>query len=662
MFKPEPMVFLEIIILSSDERDVLKEIGRLNKIHLERSKSGYGEDVAESANIPSDLLKFEHLRIRIQELRQTLSIPPAEKMYFSKDMTVEKAEEILNEIDDKSKKLLEEKERLLKKQKEIKETIDRYLLYRGFDLPLLNEKNFTFLHFITGSIAWDRFDFLNKNLSKNTLIFPLSRQKNQQYLFIITTKEERGEIESLLEQAGFQKEFLPVVEKETIDGFLKKQDEELRRISDDIEKINLKKDELKVEIKDILDEIERFIEFEYKLISAGQKFLRTETTVVLSGWVPCNEIHSIEKVIKESTKNRYIMNVRKPDDSMEQEVPVLLKHPRILKPFEMLVSAYGLPSYKELEPTLFVAISYILMFGMMFGDVGHSFVLALCGMFALTKGKTKQIKDFGILLISAGISSMIFGVIYGSYFGIEALKRYAIWHDPIDCDPIKLMYFAISIGIVLISIGLILNALNHFKRGDVIGGILDKFGLIGIVFYWGAIVILIKSASLKAQGLLGYFLFMFIIIPIIGWAIKEPLEHIVRHKKGVHHKGDEGLAVAIMESFIGAFEAILSYLANTISFVRLAAYAMSHAALLFAAFMVAHELKGVAYVGGGLSLFIIVLGNFIAIVLEGVIASVQALRLEYYEFFGKFFSGSGRPFEPFYISIGEERRVYEKKE
>ncbi|HPU30292.1 MAG TPA: V-type ATPase 116kDa subunit family protein [Syntrophorhabdaceae bacterium] len=224
------------------------------------------------------------------------------------------------------------------------------------------------------------------------------------------------------------------------------------------------------------------------------------------------------------------------------------------------------------------------------------------------------------------------------------------------------MYFAISIGIVLISIGLILNALNHFKRGDVIGGILDKFGLIGIVFYWGAIVILIKSASLKAQGLLGYFLFMFIIIPIIGWAIKEPLEHIVRHKKGVHHKGDEGLAVAIMESFIGAFEAILSYLANTISFVRLAAYAMSHAALLFAAFMVAHELKGVAYVGGGLSLFIIVLGNFIAIVLEGVIASVQALRLEYYEFFGKFFSGSGRPFEPFYISIGEERRVYEKKE
>lgn len=116
-----------------------------------------------------------------------------------------------------------------------------------------------------------------------------------------------------------------------------------------------------------------------------------------------------------------------------------------------------------------------------------------------------------------------------------------------------------------------------------------------------------------------------------------------------------------MESCVGAFEAILSYLANTISFVRLAAYAMSHAALLFAAFMVAKEVKGIPFVGGGISIVIIILGNFVAIVLEGVIASVQALRLEYYEFFGKFFSGSGKPFEPFYIAIKDEGRGYDGK-
>ncbi|MCX7965198.1 MAG: hypothetical protein N2596_01035 [Syntrophorhabdaceae bacterium] len=657
MFKPEPMVFLEAIILSNDERDVLKAIGQLNKVHLEKTKSGYGTELSESTEVNSDLSKFEHIRLRIQELRQTFNIPPAKEIYTSTEMTLEKAEETLNEIESESRKLFAEKERLLKTQREIKETIDRYSLYRGFELPILNEKHFNFLHFVTGNIPLGNLEYLNRNLGKNTIIIPLKREKNQQYMFIVTSKEESSELEKLLEQAGFQKELLPVVEKETMDSFLMEKDEEYRRLSVEIDEINLKIDSLKFEIIDILNEIEGFIEFEYGLIKAGQKFLRTEATVALSGWVPLREIHSVEEVIRETTKNRYILNIRPPDEASEHEVPVLLKHPRLLRPFEMLVSAYGLPTYKEFEPTLFVALSYVLMFGMMFGDVGHGLVLAICGIIALAKGKSQQIKDFGVLIISVGISSMIFGVIYGSYFGIEELKKYAIWHDPIDCDPIKLMYFAISIGIVLISVGLILNALNHFRKGDVIGGLLDKFGLIGIVFYWGAIIILIKGASIKAHGLLGVFIFVFIFIPIIGWAVKEPLEHIIKQRKGVHHKKEEGIGAAIMESCVGAFEAILSYLANTISFVRLAAYAMSHAALLFAAFMVAKELKSIPYVGGGLSIFIIILGNIVAIVLEGVIASVQALRLEYYEFFGKFFSGSGRPFEPFYISAKVKEKI-----
>ena len=102
------------------------------------------------------------------------------------------------------------------------------------------------------------------------------------------------------------------------------------------------------------------------------------------------------------------------------------------------------------------------------------------------------------------------------------------------------------------------------------------------------------------------------------------------------------MATALVESCVGAFEAILSYLANTISFVRLAAYAMSHAALLFAAFMLAAEVRDFPYGGSVWSVVVIILGNLVAIVLEGIIASVQALRLEYYEFFGKFFSKERR--------------------
>ncbi len=143
---------------------------------------------------------------------------------------------------------------------------------------------------------------------------------------------------------------------------------------------------------------------------------------------------------------------------------------------------------------------------------------------------------------------------------------------------------------------------------------------------------------------------LFLALPMVGWVVKEPMEHFLAHRAGGRNEAPGGMAGAIMESFVGAFEAILSYLANTISFVRLAAYAMSHAALLVAAFMLAAQVSGFSIGGGLWSILVVILGNLIAIILEGIIASVQALRLEYYEFFGKFFSGSGQPFEPFRLA------------
>jgi V/A-type H+-transporting ATPase subunit I len=147
---------------------------------------------------------------------------------------------------------------------------------------------------------------------------------------------------------------------------------------------------------------------------------------------------------------------------------------------------------------------------------------------------------------------------------------------------------------------------------------------------------------------------LFFVVPVAGWALKGPIEYIVHRHGGQPPAADGGLFAAITESLVGAFEAVLSYLANTISFVRLAAYAMSHAALLVAAFMMAEEVRRISVGGGALSVLVVILGNLVAIVLEGIIAAVQALRLEYYEFFGKFFSGTGQPFRPFRLALHEQ--------
>ncbi len=212
--------------------------------------------------------------------------------------------------------------------------------------------------------------------------------------------------------------------------------------------------------------------------------------------------------------------------------------------------------------------------------------------------------------------------------------------------PIRpLMYGAIGVGVVMISLGLILNAVNRFRRGDVIGGFLDKFGVAGILFYWGVLAMIIGRDAISSRGLMGAALVVFLVVPALCWIVKEPLEYFL------HRSGDHGtLGIAVTESFVGAFEAFLSYLANTISFVRLGAYAMSHAALLVAAFMLAEQVKHLPVAGTVGGVIVVILGNLVAIVLEGIIASVQALRLEYYEFFGKFFSGDGQAFEPFRLT------------
>jgi V/A-type H+-transporting ATPase subunit I len=319
----------------------------------------------------------------------------------------------------------------------------------------------------------------------------------------------------------------------------------------------------------------------------------------------------------------------------------------LLRPFELLVTAYGLPKYLELEPTFFVAISYLLMFGMMFGDVGHGAVLALGGLAALLAGRKAQTRDVGLLLLLGGCSSMIFGALYGSCFGLPQFKKYALWHDPLEGNPMSLMSGAVEIGIVMISLGLVLNVLNHFRRGDFIGGLLDKFGLAGVVFYWGALALFVKSPAFASRGLTHLAVILFLVLPVIGWMLKEPINKFLGHHAGHPGEAGGGIFTAIMESVVEVFEAVLSYFANTVSFVRLAAYAMSHAALLVAAFMIAADVKHFSHGGNLLSVLVIILGNLVALVLEGIVASVQALRLEYYEFFGKFFSGSGQPFKPF---------------
>ena len=696
------MMRLNMIVLAKDERTALKALGRLGVMHLTQTRSG--SDTAPLAPIDrtGELVRYDRIRVRIQELRKSLKITslsrefgPAEQgaakrndqslfsSYSGQEgepgaptavdrslMLVEgaalpaggqaqvplidQAEEGLRSMEQQSAELLGNYQRLIQRQRDLTVLSERVSCYRGLEIPLDGLDQFSFLHFVTGNIPAQNLESLIKEVGNNVALLPLAQYKGQQPLFAVTTRQGGPALERALEQVGFQHEKLPVVEGVTVDRLSEEGEREGEQLTAELEQLKGKLKEMAARFTLPLAKIEEFMDTEYRLLDASQKFPRTEAVVLITGWAPAVDAGVLEQRLREITGGRYVLQASLPDGSTKEQPPILLRHSRLLRPFEMLVSTYGLPNYQELEPTLFVAFSYIVMFGMMFGDAGHGMVLAICGLVALFARRSQKVRDFGVLLIFGGSSSIIFGVVYGSYFGVEALKKYALWHDPLEGDPMSLMYGAIGIGIVVISLGLILNVINRFRRGDIIGAILDKFGLAGVLFYWGILALLVNGAAIRSWGLMGVSIVLFLVVPVVGWSVKEPLEHLLRHETGERGEANGGLAGAFIESCVGAFEAVLSYLANTISFVRLAAYAMSHAALLFAAFMLAAVVKDISFGGGLWSLLVIILGNLAAIALEGIIASVQALRLEYYEFFGKFYSGSGRPFEPFRLTANSK--------
>jgi V/A-type H+-transporting ATPase subunit I len=196
----------------------------------------------------------------------------------------------------------------------------------------------------------------------------------------------------------------------------------------------------------------------------------------------------------------------------------------------------------------------------------------------------------------------------------------------------------------VITVGLLLNISNRLRGGDRLGAALGRFGAAGLLFYWSAILLLAGKLPrrLALPAICG---------ALVCWALKGPLLWLARRGRG-GAVPEESPAEVAAEAAVGVFEGVLLYLANTISVARLAAYAMSHAALLAAAFMLAGAADRIWGEGSLPGILAVAAGNIAAILLEGVVAAVQALRLEYYEFFGKFFEGGGRPFRPFVLGTG----------
>ena len=370
----------------------------------------------------------------------------------------------------------------------------------------------------------------------------------------------------------------------------------------------------------------------------------------LEGFVPASE----EKRFSEAMDSLETVScVFQPDDANPTLTPpTRLKNSRFAKPFQMFVEMYGTPGYRDFDPTLLVSITYTLIFGIMFGDRGQGFVIALIGGILAAWKKM----DFGRIMLRLGISSMVFGFAYGSVFGLEHLldpvfRAMGFAEKPIEVFDSNttnmLLIGAIGVGVCAIAIAMIINIYLGFKYRNIEKAVFSQNGIAGLTVYLGAVIAAALLMLFNVNVLNPAFIIIVIVIPLLCIFFKEPLTKLCQKHKNI--KPEDGIGSFIMENFFELFEYVLSYVSNTMSFLRVGGFILSHAGMMTVVLSLSEMMSGAG------SVVVLIFGNIFVMCLEGLIVGIQVLRLEFYEIFSRFYTGDGKPYQPAAISYKPER-------
>ena len=354
------------------------------------------------------------------------------------------------------------------------------------------------------------------------------------------------------------------------------------------------------------------------------------------GWVPAPDVEEI------AGKARAVKDLRVTVDGPEaagKMTPPTLKNPWWSRPFEFFVEMYGLPAYGETDVTGFVALTFTVLFGMMFGDVGQGIVLAL---FSTFMWKVKH-NDLFHLMIPCGISSTIFGLVYGSFFGYEDALDPLYHAIGMAGKPVSVMdsitgilMVAVYIGVVLVLAAMVLNMYTHARHKEWGEFIFSPNGLVGVITYLCGVDL--------ASAYMGAFTFLPQVVAAIGMVAGLVLllfaELLAPMVEGKPWKPAGGMGNYLMQSVFELLETVLSYLSNTISFLRVGAFVIVHASMMMVVFTLA---------GTPNNMLVVILGNIVVICLEALLSAIQGIRLEFYEMFSRCYKGGGRKFTAFNI-------------
>ncbi len=515
-------------------------------------------------------------------------------------------------------------------------SIEQLQHFTSLDIPLSKVFSSQYLKVRFGRIPADSFVKLKTFTDNPYLVFvPCSSDDEFYWGVYVTPLEREDEVDEIFASLYFERLRIP---------------DSAGTPAQALDELTARREKLQKDYESLTNEIIEFVSSEhdrclkiytsiklrYNAFEIRRYCAKYNNYFMLVGWIPLKEKAKFSKIMDKVDGIEYSYDEPKKNNRVKP--PTKLRNLKIFRPFEYFVSMYGLPNYGEIDPTIFVAITYTIMFGIMFADLGQGIVLAIAG-FLMYKLKGMPL---GKILIPCGLCGAFFGIVFGSVFGLENVldplyRAIGFSEKPISVmeDVTTILLFAIIFGMAMIVIAMLLNIVSNLKQKNYEKSLFGPNGFAGMAIYL-TIILVAGSIMLGFSLPLLPTILIGVVLPIIIILFKEPLGNLVSHKKKLL---DMSFGEYFMQSFFELFESILTFFTNTVSFIRVGAFVLVHASMMMV-FTSLYDIVG----GGIVGIIIMVFGNVFVTVLEGLLVGVQVLRLEFYEMFSRFYEGGGRKY------------------
>jgi len=665
---PREMMRADILVSSGKKEAVVRELKESGIIHLINAKDTGLETSTISPNY-SRISEFIH---SIEDALDSFRLVEEKKGLITNLKNIVSPESVsrVKVSEERTERLLRKVEKklpVIERARSIKEELKGLGERRGklveiektvslLDLLALDPKTLSDHRFVSVSLGKMHEKDLAiatedlKKVTKSHWMDTAHLHGEQELVVVAAPRRFEEEVSKVLNLNGFEPLKMP---DEMIDVTL---EQSKRRMRSELGTIINKETALKKELvrleTESKGELMVFLELlriEKKLEESEMMFGKTQQTNLISCWVRSDKLKRLENTVKDSSRNVYTISSRKPKE--DETPPTVLDNPEPATGLEIITKNYGLPSYNELDPTKFIALTFPLLFGMMFGDIGHGLMLLTVGLVLFKRFSGQTLGELGKILVVCGIAATFFGFLYGSAFGLTHENTpqmfQPIWMEPLGGEGKNItmfIKFSVTLALVTLSLGCVLNIIN-ISRESMVKAFFHHWGVLGLWVLWaGAFMFFshgIGFIPLIITGILGDAAALGTILP--GLVIF--LIPIVLLPIGEIFIEKEPVIIGLYD----AFEVVQKFLVNTISYVRVVILAVVHGALLLMVLKVIEistaGLSGV--IGSFVSIFIFISGNVAIFGMEAMISFVQTIRLHYYELFSKFYHAGGKSFVPF---------------